>query len=72
LAAALSTPLQLELRDHYTLIGDDAASVARFHEEVVGCKPLRLQKVNAGSVPEGEYDMLTDRKCKRGVGVMTG
>ena len=58
MAAALSPPLQLELLDHYTLIVEDAASVARFHEEVLGFKPLRIQTVNAGSVPEGEYDML--------------
>ena len=72
LAAALSTPLQLELLDHYTLIVEDAASVARFHEEVLAFTPLRLQKVNAGSVSGGEYGLLTDRNCKRGFGVMTG
>jgi methylmalonyl-CoA/ethylmalonyl-CoA epimerase len=44
--------------DHYTLIVEDAAAVARFHEEVLGFKPLRIQEVNAGSAPDGEYDML--------------
>jgi methylmalonyl-CoA/ethylmalonyl-CoA epimerase len=44
--------------DHYTLIVDDAADVARFHCEVLGFKHLRIQKVNAGSADPGDHDML--------------
>jgi hypothetical protein len=46
------------LLDHYTLIVENAKAVARFHTEVLGFKHLRIQKVNAGSVPEGQHDML--------------
>lgn len=55
---ALSLPLPLGAIDHYTLIVEDAAASARFHEEVLGFRPLRIQRVNAGSVPEGAFDML--------------
>ncbi|MFT4626543.1 MAG: methylmalonyl-CoA/ethylmalonyl-CoA epimerase [Myxococcota bacterium] len=51
-------PIPVGTLDHYTLIVEDAASVARFHSEVLGFEPLRVQLVNAGSVPEGEHDML--------------
>lgn len=51
-------PLTLGPFDHYTLIVDDAAAVARFHCEVLGFEQLRIQKVNAGSAPAGEFDML--------------
>lgn len=55
---ALRLPLPLGAIDHYTLIVEDAAASARFHEEVLGFCPLRIQRVNAGSVPEGAFDML--------------
>jgi catechol 2,3-dioxygenase-like lactoylglutathione lyase family enzyme len=51
-------PLDLTALDHYTLIVEDAAQVARFHCDVLGFKPLRIQEVNAGSVPDGQFDML--------------
>lgn len=51
-------PLPLGPIDHYTLIVEDAAAVSRFHTDVLGFEPLRIQKVNAGSAPEGEHDML--------------
>lgn len=51
-------PLVLGALDHYTLIVPDAAAVAAFHVGVLGFRPLRIQRVNAGSVPQGEHDML--------------
>lgn len=54
----ISLPLELGPLDHYTLIVEDAAAVAKFHTEALGFEPLRIQLVNAGSVPEGEHDML--------------
>ncbi len=55
----MMTPLlPLGRLDHYTLIVPDAAACSRFHMEVLGFGWVREQKVNAGSVPEGEYDML--------------
>ena len=56
----MMTPLPLPLGrlDHYTLIVPDAAACSRFHMEVLGFGWVREQKVNAGSAPEGEYDML--------------
>lgn len=51
-------PLTLGALDHYTLIVADAAEVARFHTDVLGFELVRVQKVNAGSAPEGEFDML--------------
>lgn len=55
---SMSLPLKLGPLDHYTLIVEDAAAVAKFHTEVLGFEPLRIQLVNAGSVPPGEHDML--------------
>jgi catechol 2,3-dioxygenase-like lactoylglutathione lyase family enzyme len=54
----ISLPLELGSLDHYTLIVEDAAAVAKFHTEALGFEPLRIQLVNAGSVPPGEHDML--------------
>jgi len=51
-------PLQLGTFDHYTLIVEDAATVAAFHEKVLGFKPARVQLVNAGTAPRGGHDML--------------
>ena len=51
-------PLALGALDHYTLIVQDAAAVAAFHVEVLGFRPLRIQRVNAGSAPAGSHDML--------------
>ncbi|MEC7228542.1 MAG: VOC family protein [Candidatus Thermoplasmatota archaeon] len=53
-----NSPIELGEFDHYTLIVDDARAVAEFHVNVLGFRPARVQMVNAGSVPEGEYDML--------------
>ena len=53
-----SFPLQLGRLDHYTLIVPDAAASTRFHLDVLGFGWVREQKVNAGSAPEGEFDML--------------
>jgi catechol 2,3-dioxygenase-like lactoylglutathione lyase family enzyme len=55
---ATTLPLDLGALDHYTLIVEDAAAVARFHAECLGFEPLRVIRVNAGSAPEGEHDML--------------
>ena len=51
-------PLQLGPLDHYTLIVEDAAAAARFHEDVLGFRPFRIQQVNAGTAPAGSFDML--------------
>lgn len=51
-------PLSLGRFDHYTLIVPNAAECSRFHTEVLGFGWVREQKVNAGSAPEGEFDML--------------
>ena len=51
-------PIELGEFDHYTLIVEDAKAVAEFHINVLGFRPSKIQLVNAGSVPEGEYDML--------------
>lgn len=53
-----SFPLPLGRLDHYTLIVRDAAASTRFHMDVLGFGWVREQKVNAGSAPEGEHDML--------------
>ncbi|MBO85282.1 MAG: hypothetical protein CL927_07980 [Deltaproteobacteria bacterium] len=50
--------LQLGELDHYTLIVRDAFSVARFHVDVLGFRPARIQLVNAGAAPAGSHDML--------------
>jgi catechol 2,3-dioxygenase-like lactoylglutathione lyase family enzyme len=57
-AGARPLPLQLGALDHYTLIVEDAAATARFHTEVMGFEALNIMLVNAGSVPEGQHDML--------------
>ncbi|RJV00064.1 MAG: VOC family protein [Candidatus Poseidoniales archaeon] len=51
-------PIELGEFDHYTLIVEDARAVAEFHINKLGFKPARIQMVNAGSAPDGEYDML--------------
>jgi catechol 2,3-dioxygenase-like lactoylglutathione lyase family enzyme len=51
-------PLALGQLDHYTLIVADAAASAAFHVDVLGFRPLRIQRVNAGSAPPGQHDML--------------
>ena len=54
----MSLPLKLGPLDHYTLIVEDARATASFHEEVLGFRPSRIQKVNAGTAPAGGFDML--------------
>ncbi len=55
----MGTPLlSLGELDHYTLIVKDARAVSDFHVEVLGFRPMRIQRVNAGSAPPGEHDML--------------
>ena len=56
--ADASLPIRLLGFDHYTLICEDAAACARFHIEVLGFSQIRIQRVNTGTVPEGEHDML--------------
>ena len=51
-------PLQCSRIDHYTIIVPDAKKVSDFHHQVLGYDFLQLKEVNAGSVPEGEFDML--------------
>ena len=51
-------PLSLGRLDHYTLLVADAEACSRFHMDVLGFGWVREQKVNAGSAPEGEFDML--------------
>ena len=51
-------PIRLLGFDHYTLICEDAAACARFHIEVLGFSQIKIQRVNTGTVPEGEHDML--------------
>lgn len=51
-------PLALGSLDHYTLIVEDAEAVASFHQNVLGFEPVGIQMVNAGSAPDGEYDMI--------------
>ena len=53
-----SFPLSLGRFDHYALIVPDAEASTRFHIDVIGFGWVREQKVNAGSAPEGEFDML--------------
>ena len=55
---AAQLPLHLGKLDHYTLIVEDAAATARFHTETLGFEQLKIQMVNAGTVPDGEHDML--------------
>lgn len=51
-------PLNLGRFDHYTLIVPNAEECTRFHIEVLGFEWVRKHLVNAGSAPEGKYDML--------------
>jgi catechol 2,3-dioxygenase-like lactoylglutathione lyase family enzyme len=53
-----SFPLSLGRFDHYTLIVPDVQASTRFHMDILGFGWVREQKVNAGSAPEGEHDML--------------
>lgn len=56
----LALPLPLGPLDHYTLIVPDAKAAARFHCEVLGFRHLRTIRVNAGSAPDGEFDMVNE------------
>ena len=56
--AAPALPLRLLGFDHYTLITSDAKACAAYHADVLGFALLRIQRVNTGTVPEGEHDML--------------
>ena len=51
-------PLSLGRLDHYTLLVADAEACSRFHMDVLGFGWVREQKVNAGSAPDGDFDML--------------
>lgn len=44
--------------DHFTTIVPDGASVRRFYLDVLGFELKRVQPINTGSAPEGEFDML--------------
>ncbi len=50
--------LQLGPIDHYTIVVPDAEASARFHVEMLGFEFVRIQKINTGTAPQGEYDML--------------
>ena len=56
--APTGLPVPLEQLDHYTLIVPNAEASARFHVEVLGFRLRRIQRLNAGSAPEGQDDML--------------
>ncbi|MDY7229551.1 VOC family protein [Hyalangium rubrum] len=51
-------PVRARRLDHYTLIVPDAVASARYHVEVLGFRMQRIQPLNVGSAPQGEYDML--------------
>ena len=51
-------PLQCNRIDHYTIIVPDAKEVSDFHHQILGYDFLQLKEVNAGSVPQGQFDML--------------
>lgn len=44
--------------DHFTTIVPDGASVRRFYLDVLGFELKRVQPINTGSAPDGEFDML--------------
>ncbi|ORY00583.1 hypothetical protein K493DRAFT_312792 [Basidiobolus meristosporus CBS 931.73] len=44
--------------DHYTLIVDDADKVKDFHVNILGYKHINTIRLNVGTAPEGEHDML--------------
>lgn len=44
--------------DHYTLIVPNAKSVSDFHKNVLGYPFLQIKEVNAGSAPQGKFDMI--------------
>jgi len=44
--------------DHYTLIVPNAKKVSDFHQKVLGYELINTICVNAGSAPEGKFDML--------------
>ena len=53
-----SLPIKCNQIDHYTLIVPNAKKVSDFHINVLGFHFMRIQLVNAGSAPQGHYDML--------------
>ncbi len=57
-ASEMDFPIQSFGIDHYTLIVPNAKKVSDFHQHVLGYQHINTILVNAGSVPEGEYDML--------------
>lgn len=44
--------------DHYTLIVSNADAVKALHERLFGFVHMRTIRLNAGSAPQGEHDML--------------
>lgn len=56
--ASNNLPIKCNQIDHYTLIVPNAKQVSDFHVNVLGFQFMRIQLVNAGSAPEGKYDML--------------
>ena len=53
-----SLPIKCNQIDHYTLIVPNAKKVSDFHINVLGFHFIRIQLINAGSAPQGKYDML--------------
>jgi len=49
---------KLDEVDHYTLIVEDAETVARFHSDVLGFELVESRPLNTGTAPAGDYDML--------------
>ena len=50
--------LPIRRLDHYTIIVPNALDAAEYHIQKLGFHFLKLQTVNTGTVPEGEFDML--------------
>ncbi|MEC9466228.1 MAG: VOC family protein [Myxococcota bacterium] len=44
--------------DHYTLIVDNAESVARFHTDMLGFELMDVRPLNTGTAASGDFDML--------------
>lgn len=60
LAQVFSNKLDLNIGilDHYTLIVDNADSSAKFYCNVLGFKYISEKRLNTGTAPDGEFDML--------------
>ncbi|KAL1917400.1 uncharacterized protein VTP21DRAFT_5056 [Calcarisporiella thermophila] len=50
--------LHVKGMDHYTAIVRDADAALRFHVDFLGYRHIDTKKLNVGTAPEGEYDMI--------------